>query len=192
MWTVGSFSHYTLMFMNKYYEGSIYLNFYLDGASGITGNVLSVLIYGPLRMRWSFLISFSITIIGIVFLLLFQQGVLSPHWISVFFRDKSPYPEDSSKDREYYLGFLIPSIVFFTKIGVNFTFLNAYQASFGDNMIFPFYKRATAIGVCNFIGRALTILAPLAAELDRPLPASILLIINVIAFINAFFLPSSN
>lgn len=71
MWTVGSFSHYTLMFMNKYYEGSIYLNFYLDGASGITGNVLSVLIYGPLRMRWSFLISFSITIIGIVFLLLF-------------------------------------------------------------------------------------------------------------------------
>jgi hypothetical protein len=57
-------------------------------------------------------------------------------------------------------------------------------------MIFPFYKRATAIGVCNFIGRALTILAPLAAELDRPLPASILLIINVVAFINAFFLPS--
>jgi hypothetical protein len=59
-------------------------------------------------------------------------------------------------------------------------------------MIFPFYKRATAIGVCNFIGRALTILAPLAAELDRPLPASILLIINVVAFINAFFLPSRN
>ena len=45
-------------------------------------------------------------------------------------------------------------------------------------MIFPFYKRATAIGICNFIGRALTILAPLAAELERPLPASILLIIN--------------
>jgi hypothetical protein len=57
-------------------------------------------------------------------------------------------------------------------------------------MIFPFYKRATAIGVCNFIGRAITILAPLAAELERPLPASILLIINIIAFINAFFLPS--
>jgi hypothetical protein len=126
MWTVGSFSHYTLMFMNKYYEGSIYLNFYLDGASGITGNVLSVLIYGPLRMRWSFIISFSITIIGIIFLLLFQQGVISPHWIGVFFRDKSPYPEDSPKDRDYYLGYLIPSIVFFTKIGVNFTFLNAY------------------------------------------------------------------
>jgi len=57
-------------------------------------------------------------------------------------------------------------------------------------MIFPFYKRATAIGICNFIGRALTILAPLAAELERPLPASILLIINIIAFINAFFLPN--
>lgn len=88
------------------------------------------------------------------------------------------------------MGYLIPSIVFITKIGVNFTFLNTYQASFGDNMIFPFYKRATAIGVCNFIGRALTILAPLAAELERPWPTSILLIINAIAFVNTFFLPS--
>ena len=73
---------------------------------------------------------------------------------------------------------MIPGIVFLAKIGVNFSFLNTYQASFNENMIFPFYKRVTSIGICNFIGRTLTITAPLAAELPRPWPVSLLLILT--------------
>ena len=57
-------------------------------------------------------------------------------------------------------------------------------------MIFPFYKRATAIGICNFIARAFTILSSLAAELDRPLPAILLIGLTTIALIDSFFLPS--
>ena len=71
MWTVTSFSFYLLVFMNKYYEGSIYVNFYLDGASGIVGNCLSAIVYTPLRMRWSFIISTSITLFGLFFLLIY-------------------------------------------------------------------------------------------------------------------------
>jgi hypothetical protein len=71
MWTVTSFSFYLLVFMNKYYEGSIYINFYLDGFSGIIGNILSVLVYTPLRMRYSFIISIVITIVGLIFLLIY-------------------------------------------------------------------------------------------------------------------------
>lgn len=126
MWTVTSFSFYLLVFMNKYYEGSIYINFYLDGLSGIFGNILSAIFYTPLRMRYSFIISTTITFIGLIFLLIYQQGYVSPHWIGVFFQEKSPYPEDSSKDREYYNGYIIPGIVFFTKVGVSFSFLNTY------------------------------------------------------------------
>lgn len=70
------------------------------------------------------------------------------------------------------------------------TFQNTYQASFGENMIFPFYKRATAIGICNFIARTVTITSSLAAELDRPWPAVLLITLTVISLINAFFLPS--
>ena len=72
------------------------------------------------------------------------------------------------------------------------TFSNAYQASFSDQRVFPFLKRATATGICNFISRGLTIFAPLAAELDTPIPTSILLGISVVAFIVAFFLPSKS
>lgn len=70
------------------------------------------------------------------------------------------------------------------------SFQNTYQASFGENLIFPFYKRATAIGICNFIARSVTIFSSLAAELDRPWPAILLISLTSIAIVTAFFLPS--
>jgi len=86
---------------------------------------------------------------------------------------------------------LIPIIVFLVKVAINITFLNSYQCSFNENCIFPFYKRATSIGICNFVARVFTVASPLVAELDRPIPAYILLGVNFFAFITAFFLPSS-
>ena len=84
----------------------------------------------------------------------------------------------------------IPVVVFITKIGVNVTFQFAYQTTYTDDKVFPFYKRATAIGIVNFIARSLTILSSLAAELPRPWPASLLIGVNVIALITACFLPT--
>ena len=66
MWTVSSFSFYLLMFMNKYYEGSIYVNFYLDGLAGVIGSSLSLLVYGCLRMRWAYVISLSLTLLATI------------------------------------------------------------------------------------------------------------------------------
>ena len=55
--------------------------------------------------------------------------------------------------------------------------------------MFPFYKKATAIGICNLVARSVTVASSLAAEVDRPWPVVMLLIANAIAFIGAFFLP---
>jgi len=55
--------------------------------------------------------------------------------------------------------------------------------------MFPFYKKATAIGICNLVARTVTVASSLAAEVDRPWPVVMLLIANVIAFIGSFFLP---
>lgn len=44
-WSAASFTFYMLMFMNKYYEGTIYSNFYLDSAAAILGPTLSILVY---------------------------------------------------------------------------------------------------------------------------------------------------
>ena len=57
-------------------------------------------------------------------------------------------------------------------------------------MIFPFYKRITSTGFCNFIGRLVTIASPVIAELDKPTPAIIMLVFNFVGLIAAFFLPS--
>lgn len=59
------------MFMNKYYEGSIYVNNYLDAIAAMTGSTISILIYRPLRIRWSYIASIILTIIGTMFLFCF-------------------------------------------------------------------------------------------------------------------------
>ena len=154
-----------LTFMNKYYEGSIYFNYYLDSVAAVLGSTISILIYGTLRIRFSYIASIILTLIGGTLLLCFQQGYLTPTWIKIFVGDDSPHEHESTEDKEYYMGYTIPIIVFITKLGVNCSFQTNYAASFGDNLIFPFYKRATAIGICNLIARSLTIGASLCAEL---------------------------
>jgi len=72
LWTVASFSNYMLSFMNKYFEGSIFLNFYLDATAGIVAATLSLILYKYLRMRWSFIIGLILSFIGGFFLLMFQ------------------------------------------------------------------------------------------------------------------------
>ena len=62
--------------------------------------------------------------------------------------------------------------------------------TYAEDIIFPFYNRATSAGICNFIARALTVLAPICAELDRPIPCIILLVLNFLALLASFFLPS--
>ena len=57
-------------------------------------------------------------------------------------------------------------------------------------MIFPFYKRATAIGICNLIARIVTSTSPLVAELDRPWPAVILISSLSVQLVACLFLPS--
>lgn len=59
-------------------------------------------------------------------------------------------------------------------------------------MIYPFYKRATAIGINNLVARSVTVASSLCAELDRPWPAVLLISVTTIAFVDVFFLPSYN
>ena len=125
-WSAASFSFYMLMFMNKYYEGSIYINHYLDGVASILGCCLSILLYSSWKIQWSFIFSIVLSIIGGVFLLCFQQGYLSPTWIAFAVPEKSPFEPESEQDREYYMGYTIPFIVFLTKLGVNCSFQTVF------------------------------------------------------------------
>ena len=77
----------------------------------------------------------------------------------------------------------------FTKIAVNILFQIVYIASFVDSKVFPFLKRTTAIGICNFFARLVTIFAPIAAELDKPMPELLLIVVVLLAFFISLTLP---
>ena len=176
--------------MTKYYEGSLYLNYYLDGTAGLVGVFIAQPLYHCLKIRWSYFTSILLTIFFVFWLFLFQERYVSARFITNLGVPESPYEEDSKEDQDYNLGYLIPGVVFFAKVFINTTFLIVYQTSFNEDIIFPFYKRATANGVCNFFARLLTVFAPLIAETPRPVPVIFLLVINGIALGACFFLPS--
>lgn len=92
LWSCVSFTYYVLSFMTKYYEGGIYLNYYLDGSSGLIGVLLALPFYRWLKMRMSFIIAFSTIFVGLVLVTLFQQNFLYPGWIKCFGIKPSPYP----------------------------------------------------------------------------------------------------
>lgn len=94
-WSAASFSTYLLLFMNKYYEGSIYINNILDSTAVVLGMVICFLLYGCTKIQWLFIGSISLTLIGGVFLLCFQEGFLSPTWIAPFVPEKSPFEPES-------------------------------------------------------------------------------------------------
>lgn len=77
--------------MNKYFEGSIYVNYYLDGIAGAVGNIVGNLLFSCCKIRWSYFITIVNVILGGVALLCFEGGYWSPNWISAFLPDrKSP------------------------------------------------------------------------------------------------------
>ena len=81
MWTASSFSFYLLLFMTKYFEGSIFINYYLDGISGIVGTSAAAAVYLCFRMRTSFFISISFTLLNAIALLVYWENYASPRWI---------------------------------------------------------------------------------------------------------------
>jgi hypothetical protein len=189
-WTAASFGTYLLLYLNKYLAGTIYLNYYFDGIAGVVAYIIGKPLYQFCKIKNSFITSNAITLFGATFILLFEGGYISPYFIDSMGCPPSGYPEGSEKDRKYHLNKIIPWFSFTAKVGTHLTFSNSFQASFSDQRVFPLLRRATATGICNFVGRGLTIFAPLVAELDRPLPMVFLLSVTSIAFIAAFFLPS--
>lgn len=180
-----------LLFQRKYFEGSIYVNNYLDVIASVFGSLIAWAFYDILRIRWSFVLSLSISLIGCVLVLIFQEGYVSSAWVEplLFFGESSPHEPGTAEDEAHYRNYCIPMILFIAYVGFQITFQNVYYASYSDNCIFPFYKRVTANGIVQIVARSVTVGASVAAELPRPWPAYILISLTGLALITAFFLP---
>ena len=70
MWTQASFNQVLLSAQMKYLEGNIFINFYIFGAAGILAVIIGGCVYSTYGLKFSFLISFSMSIIGSIGMLL--------------------------------------------------------------------------------------------------------------------------
>lgn len=184
------FSLTMLLFIIKRLEGNIFLNFYLDGAAGIIGTFIGQPIYRCLKIRYSMMLGFFFVVLFSVVLLLFHDYNIPNQWVEgATGQPLSPYARDSPEDNEYHLRVIVPSLVFVIKVSLNWILLTLNQAIYREPVIFPFYKRATSIGICTFIAKIISILAPVAAELPRPWTDVILIILNSIALFTCLILP---
>jgi len=161
LWTASSYASYFMVFENKYIEGNIFIFYYYEGITGVIASLMAQLLYVLLKTRIAFITSISLVFFGAIMILLLNSGILRLEFVESL---KSPHEPGSAQDKEYYIRLIIPIFVMFTKVAVNILFQVTYIASFTDDQIFPFLKRATSIGICNFIARIATVLAPIVAE----------------------------
>ena len=93
MWSAASFNSYLMLMLNKYLEGTIFLNFYLEGFAGLIGAFSANYIYGWLGLRHSFMISYGVTLTfgGLIFA--FESRILNPRLIYMLgLTHESPHP----------------------------------------------------------------------------------------------------
>jgi len=95
-------------------------------------------------MKWSFLISFSLSLAGGVIIYLLESEMLEipDSYLASF--DHGTLRQR----KEMALNILVPQLTFFSKFGIQLAFCSTYQASFSDESLFPAEKRATSIGQC--------------------------------------------
>ena len=81
MWSAASFCTYLMMMLNKYLEGTIYMNYWLEGLAGLLGNFIAIRVYEELGLRSAFIVSMGITLFGASLIYLFEAGLFNPSFV---------------------------------------------------------------------------------------------------------------
>lgn len=83
LWTACSFCYYMIMFQMKYLPGNIYVNTYANQFSEIFANVFTGVIYTRFGLKRSFTISYGISVVGSVLIIMFGSAlkVLMPLFV---------------------------------------------------------------------------------------------------------------
>ena len=105
MWSSASFCSYLMAMLNKYLEGTLYTNVLLDGFAGLLAAAVASYIYTALKLRGSFIFSFSLTLVGGILIYAFEAELI-PH----------------RGAKHYDLNTVIPILAFATKMGIGISF----------------------------------------------------------------------
>ena len=94
-WTVSTLTVYMLLYLNKYLAGGIFIQYYFDGISGILAYTIGKWIYEKWRVKVTFILSYGVTLFGVLGILLFETETISPNVIDSLGCPPSGYEEGS-------------------------------------------------------------------------------------------------
>ena len=163
MWTVCSFSSYSIFNQLKYVEGHVITNAYYTYGSDLLACVFGGYMYLSIDVKATFACAYFCSFVGVFYVF----------WID--------HTDDVQRQN------IITGLLLLTKFGITCAFLTTYQTSFHTN-IFPQSYRASAIGVCNIIARTVTLLAPTMNDLQKPTPLILMMGAAAIGLISSFFI----
>ena len=113
MWSTCSFGGHLLNFMNKYLEGSIFTNNYYEGIAGGFSTIFGAKLYSTFGMRTSFILSFSLALVGGTVVYLLESGSID---LPVFFLNQF---DGHAKHQKYLaINYLVPKFMLLAKLGV--------------------------------------------------------------------------
>lgn len=161
IWTSTIFSSYLIMFQLKYLKGNIFHNTNSYAFSDAISRVFGGLFFANYGLKKSLVLAYTISMVGGLGIYFIQSNYLEYY---------KSYPQIAFLIQNVDINSLMPRLLMVTKFGIGAASLASYSACFSDDTIFPASKRVTAIGICNIVARALTILAPLVNEARVPLP----------------------
>ena len=170
IWSFGSFAFFLIPFyLGAIQFGNVYTMSLAIEAAELMASFVCLFITKLMSLKNALLMSCLFVCTGAVMLLLFlnSQG------------------GDPNKAQ----GLVLPALLLIINFGADASFNVAYLL---NAHLFPPAVLATAYGVCNVMGRLISILAPLVAKAPHPWPLVALIGYSSICIVLGFFLKSRN
>jgi uncharacterized membrane protein (DUF485 family) len=162
IWMASSFDMYLITFQMKYLPGSIFVNTLVSSAVDIPISIVSGILYSKFGVRITLPIFYVISLAGSISLVYVGDGAN--------------------------LGtFIPPLLVMLARCGVKVTLDLCYLA---NSSIFPAIFAGTAFGLCNLGAKLFTILSPIMAEQEMPLPMLVFSVLAGLAIVAALSIRS--
>ena len=158
VWLATSFCYYLILMLTNTFD-DVYLTGVTNGLAEFLAYFISGLVYEKIGVKLSLIISFLISTVGGILILIFGLQRQSSALFFAFF--------------------------LLAKFGVTCCFNINFSA---NNYFFPTLFAATAIGLCNFLARLFSALSFFVGDLDEPIPMIIFTVLCGSTAVASFFL----
>eukprot|EP00347_Sterkiella_histriomuscorum_P000203 403376785 len=170
LWTSTSFTYYLINFQLKYLSGDIFSNAIASALSEAPAYIAQGYTYSRLGIKKSFYLYLGIAMIGSI-------GIFT-------FSNKEEMLDQNSINQ-----YVLPIMILLAKAGVSAAFNVCY---FATSNIFPTIYSGTAMGICNFFAKSLTMMSPIIAEINDPIPTLVLIGMCILSIFVTFAINETN